>query len=169
MGSGKSTTGPLLAKALGWSFVDLDAMIVARVGMPIATYFREAGEPAFREVEWETLQETQRLEQHVIAVGGGALCRQDTLAWALANGLVVYLEVSIKELITRLRKEQATRPMLLGPAGELLDDAAVYARINGLLEGRLAFYRQSHLTIPTDGRPPVDIADQLYEAINPAR
>lgn len=169
MGSGKSTTGPLLAEALDWSFADMDVMIEARLGMPIATYFREAGEPAFRNIEQEILQDTSRLERHVIAVGGGALCREDNLAWALAHGLVVYLEVSIDELIARLRREQATRPMLLGPAGELLDDEAVHERIGGLLAGRLAYYRQSHLTIKTDGKPPADIANQVYEAITPVR
>ncbi len=163
MGSGKSTTGPLLAAQLNWAFVDMDAIIEERLGMPIAAYFKEAGEPAFRKIEQEVLHDTRALNQYVIAVGGGALCQQDNLEWALAHGLVVYLEVSVDELINRLRKEHATRPMLHGPSGELLDDEAVHARISSLLEGRLDSYRQSHLTVKTDGQAPSDIADHLFQ------
>lgn len=165
MGSGKSTTGPLLAEQLKWAFVDMDVIIEERLGMPIATYFKEAGEPAFRQVEQDVLHDTQNLEQHVIAVGGGALCRQDNLDWALAHGRVIYLEVSVEELIARLRQEHATRPMLHGPDGALLDDQAVHDRINNLLKGRLDFYRQSHLTVKTDNKLPGDIADYLFQLL----
>ena len=67
MGSGKSTVGPLLARALGWDFYDLDDRIEEIIGMPIAAYFKQEGEPAFRAVEREALHESESVSQTVIA------------------------------------------------------------------------------------------------------
>lgn len=56
-GSGKSTVGRQLARLLGWPFIDSDAEIVRRIGMPIRAYFEQSGEAAFRALESQVLAE----------------------------------------------------------------------------------------------------------------
>lgn len=76
MGSGKSTAGKLLAKKLGWRFVDLDAEIERTASKPIRLIFEEQGEEAFRELEHQQLREQIRCSRGggacVVALGGGA-------------------------------------------------------------------------------------------------
>ncbi len=166
MGSGKSTVGPLLAKLLNWSFVDLDARIEAAINMPIAAFFASQGEPAFRAVEQEQLFQTANTESCVIAVGGGALCTQENLDFARNNGEVVFLSVSVPELVQRLKAEQATRPMLLSNDGDLLPDVTVRDRIHHLLDRRLVFYNQAHHTVVTDGVTPATIAAEIASLLS---
>lgn len=70
MGAGKTTVGKLLARRLGWKFVDLDDVIVAREGRSIADLFRDSGESYFRRVETECLRTT--LESQVSGVSAKA-------------------------------------------------------------------------------------------------
>jgi shikimate kinase len=165
MASGKSTLGVRLAGRLGYTFQDLDRAIVDRIGMPIADYFRARGEAAFREVEAAALRNTASDEALVVAVGGGALASADNLAFALANGLVVYLEVGQDELVRRLRSEPNTRPMLLDVDGLLLSERGVQERIARLLAAREPYYRRAHLVVDV-GRPGIEEAvERLYRAI----
>ncbi len=165
MGSGKSTVGPLLASKLGWSFVDLDDRIISTIEMPISRYFKEAGEAAFRVVEKEELVSTMELQKYVVAVGGGALCNQHNLDWALQHGIVVYLEIPTEALIKRLKDEFVTRPMLRGEDGQMLDDFSLSQRISGLLETRRPFYEQSHLIINTKGKSAGITAKKIVEEL----
>lgn len=165
MGSGKSTVGPVLAAQMGWQFADLDEAIVNVLQMPIAAFFEQEGEAAFREVERDVLHKTAALQDCVVALGGGALCSTENLSWALANGLVVYLQTSAAELMRRLMPEQASRPMLHGPQGELLDEAAVQRRISDLLAKRMSLYEQAHLVLETDGRTVDEIVNALQQVM----
>lgn len=160
MGSGKSTVGPLLAELLGWSFSDLDDHIVREIGEPIADFFKEKGEAAFRKIEATQLIATASVSNRVIAVGGGALCGDDNLNWALDHGIVVYIRVPVQVLVDRLKAEQITRPMLLSPDGSLLNDEAVVERISKLIEQREAYYSRSHLTIEA-GRAKAEAVAQV--------
>ncbi|MDZ4699923.1 MAG: shikimate kinase [Rhodothermales bacterium] len=147
MGSGKSTLGAALATRLGYDFVDLDERIVERIGMPIAPFFKQFGEAAFRWHETEALYETAERAPLVVAVGGGALVSEDNLAFALAHGLVVYLHVEPAEIVRRLRAEPNTRPMLLDPEGHPMPEALVSERITRLMTFRDPIYRRAHLTV----------------------
>ena len=155
----------MLARRLNWDFADLDDRIVTKVGTSIATFFAREGEDAFRSLEKDTLLETSQQKRIVIAVGGGALCNEPNLAWALTHGIVVYLEVSPPFLVGRLRKEQVKRPMLLDDRGIPLGQEAVSKRITTLLEARIPFYNRAHLTVNTDNKSlsaiAREIADQL--------
>ncbi|MFK7845515.1 MAG: shikimate kinase [Rhodothermales bacterium] len=166
MGCGKSTVGPRLAALLEWAFFDLDDKIVSAVQMPISRYFTEAGEPAFRDVERQQLLLSENTHNQVIAVGGGALCSQENLDWAKRHGVVVYLQVSVDALISRLKSGHATRPMLLGKSGQLLSDDAVRSRISGLLEQRTSFYEQADLTIHTDDLTVEEVAGRVCELVS---
>jgi shikimate kinase len=72
MGSGKTTIAQLLAA----DFVDMDQVIVNRIGMPISTFFEMSGEATFREIESQVLEELSKSDG-VIATGGGVVTSDD--------------------------------------------------------------------------------------------
>jgi shikimate kinase len=72
MGSGKSTTGTLLAARLGWTFLDLDTEIERRCGLTVPQIFAELGETHFRRQETAALASVLGRSHVVIALGGGA-------------------------------------------------------------------------------------------------
>lgn len=120
MGSGKTTMGKKLAKRLERSFVDMDHVIVDRIGMSIPEYFKQYGEDKFRKLEQEVLKE-QTDPNSVVSTGGGSPCYFDNMDWILANGLAIYLNLSAKALHVRLQQSNiASRPALQGFTGDEL-------------------------------------------------
>ena len=95
MGSGKSTVGPRLAHRLGWRFLDVDAVIEAEAGISIAQIFARHGEPAFRDLEHSTVARLAAEDALVLALGGGAIEREETRTLLLTTSgtLLVHLEV----------------------------------------------------------------------------
>src|SRR6266567_3635782 len=73
MGSGKSTVGPLVAKKLGWRFIEVDDVIVAETGAPIHVFFARHGEVEFRKREHATIARLVNEDGLVLALGGGAI------------------------------------------------------------------------------------------------
>ena len=71
MGSGKSTVGPLLAEALGYRFLDADAVISQAAGCSIPEIFERDGEAGFRSLERQVLQQLSQWHSLVVATGGG--------------------------------------------------------------------------------------------------
>ena len=107
MGSGKSTIGPLVARHLGVSFVDLDAEIVRKAGMPIAAIFKAGGEAGFRRLESAVLAAALRAKPGVVAAGGGVVKSvANRKRLKMGRGvLVVWLDVAWPALWARLRRE----------------------------------------------------------------
>lgn len=142
MGSGKTTLGKKLANHMNWKFVDLDLLIVTRIGMSIPEYFTQYGEQKFRELESQVLKEQQD-ERSVISTGGGSPCFFDNMQWMLENGIAVYLHLTPKALHNRLQQSDiASRPALRG-----LRDEALLAFIEEKLRERDPFYKQAHIHI----------------------
>jgi shikimate kinase len=155
MASGKSTVGPRLADALRYAFLDLDDAIEARAGCSIPDLFAREGEGAFRALEREALRETARRERVVVALGGGALTREDNLRWARAHGTIVYLRVPASVLVRRLQAGRPERPLLLDEAGTPLADADLRHRVQSMLDERSPYYEQADLVV--DGSPSVRV------------
>ena len=166
MGSGKSTIGPVLARKLHYPFYDLDSMIEQELGGSIGSFFSREGEAAFRRLEAETLQHTAAFPTGVVALGGGALCNNDNLNWTLQHGFVVYLEVSIKYLVGRLKKEHQKRPMLRNEDGSLLNDEQISRRIESLLNKRIPFYTRANYTVDTGHKSIKAIAEEIFNVIH---
>jgi shikimate kinase len=153
MGSGKTTVGGLLAGHLGWSFADLDDLIVRSAGLTVAEIFAREGEEGFRRRETEAVRAAAAGRRSVIATGGGAACREENLVLMLASGRVVALVVSAAEAVRRIGTRSG-RP--------LLDDSAdPLAAAATLLSARQAFYARAHLKVETDHRTP----DEAVSAI----
>jgi len=113
-GSGKSTVGQALGGMLNLPFIDLDTEIERVVGMTIPQLMTEHGEQAFRDSESTILQKVINYADAVIALGGGALLREENRALAEETGRVVYLDADLPTLVERLSKDENKRPLLAG-------------------------------------------------------
>lgn len=154
MGAGKSTVGGLLAQALGWRFLDSDAVIETRTGMTIARIFEEQGESSFRALETAAIAELTREEHLILALGGGAVESASTrqLLAGLDDACIIFLDAPLEVMIARCLAQPgaAERPVLA--AADLLP-----AR----LAARLPWYREAHLTIATEGSLPSAVVDRI--------
>ena len=151
-GSGKSTVGRILAKNLNLDFVDLDHEIEAHINTSITQFITEWGEPAFRNVETETLKRLVRTSPRVIALGGGALLRAQNRVMAENKGAVICFETEPQVLLQRILSDSNQRPLLAGKLEETLP---------ALLQRRAAHYHSFDMRIPTDAFTP----DQTAQAI----
>ena len=154
MGSGKSTLGPHLADRLGYDFVDLDRHIERAVGSTVQDIFANQGEEAFRRLEAEHLHTVSHANRMVIALGGGAVTREDNLRFAKAQGCLIYLRMTPRHLADRLEKRAASRPML-HEQGQPLSGSALRKRISALLGQRESFYEQADIVLDV-GKGPLE-------------
>ena len=100
-GSGKSTLGVLLAKALGYSFTDTDLIISRIAGKPLQKILDEDGLDSFLEIEEKVGAELE-CNSTVIATGGSMVLCEKAMKNLKSLGKVVYIKVSIEELERRL-------------------------------------------------------------------
>lgn len=150
MGSGKTTVGRLLARKLGWEFVDLDRVISARAGMTIPEIFAEHGEERFRDLEHLALSfALDGGPQRVISCGGGVVMRPENRD-ELRKASTVFLEEDLGVLFSRTRG--AGRPLR---ASSREDFERLYAE-------RLPFYREvADLEVRVGRRRPGEIAGEV--------
>jgi len=155
MGSGKSTVGPILAARLGWQFIDVDNVIEAESGTAITDIFARHGEAAFRDREHATIARLAAGDGLVLALGGGAIEREDTRTLLLnAPGtLLVHLEIELETTLARCSGTENTRPVLADQANL----AARYQR-------RLPLYRTAHISLRTDLLTPQQVSEAIVRA-----
>jgi shikimate kinase len=140
MGVGKSTVGRMLAREMGFGFIDLDKYIEKREGRTIARLFKEKGEGGFREVERQMLGEVCGLDEVVVATGGGTPCYYNNMEEMKGAGKTVYLRASVEELAGRIEMSRNVRPVVAGKRGGELREF-----IGGSLRQREVYYMQASL------------------------
>jgi shikimate kinase len=114
-GSGKSTIARLLARELGWDWLDADDELEKRHGRSIRAIFAAEGEAGFREKESALLVQLCHLRRHVIATGGGIVLREENRALLRSSGRIVWLTADSETLWQRVQEDSATaerRPAL---------------------------------------------------------
>ena len=145
MGAGKST----IARGLDPDFVDMDALLEDRLGMPITRFFEEKGEAAFRQVESEILADLLKTDQ-VISTGGGIVLKPENRELLKKNPYNIYLRIDFDRLYQRLAADPATkRPLFLNKKPEEFRD---------LYEQRLPLYEEVATHV-------IDVADKTPEEI----
>ena len=154
MGSGKTTVGRAIARALGREFVDLDRALVKRAGRGIPEIFAESGEDHFRDIEHQTLLDA--LDGHprsVVACGGGVVVRPENRA-LLREVATVFLREDVGVLYDRTRG--AGRPLR---AASREDFERRYAE-------RLPLYREvADIEVEVGGRPPAAVAREVIQCL----
>ena len=156
MGSGKSSVGRLLAKKIGWQFIDMDLFIENRYRKSVSQIFSANGETVFREIEQTILQEVALFEQAVISTGGGAPCFHNNMTLMKQMGVVVYLKVPIPQLTKRLEASKQSRPLINNKTKEEL---TVFVTEN--LKAREVFYNEADIILDIDKIPPPTDADGI--------
>lgn len=120
MGSGKTT----IARKLDSDFVDMDALLEDRLGMPIARFFEEKGEAAFRQLEEEVLADLLKTDK-VISTGGGIVISPRNRALLKQNPDNIYLKADFETLYQRISADKDNqRPLFLKNSKEGL--AAIF-------------------------------------------
>ncbi len=152
-GSGKSTIGRRLAKALDVPLLDTDAKIVETTGRSIADIFVE-GEAEFRRIESDVVRAALAEHDGVVSLGGGAITTPEVRE-ALAGHTVIYLEISAAEGIRRT-SGGTTRPLLAGAdAGE---------RFRELMTQRVPLYQEvATVRINTNRRNPGAVVRHIVQ------
>ncbi len=140
-GSGKSTLGRQLAHDLKLSFVDLDQVIEIDAGMSISEVVEVEGMAKVRDLETEALKQTINGKESVVALGGGALLRDENRKLVEQNGTVILLKAEPSTLLDRLGKDPNKRPLL---AGDL------ESKLKAYLEGRAGHYASFPLQVVVD-------------------
>ena len=139
-GSGKSTIGVLLAKALGYRFVDTDIIIQAETGSRLQTLLDTRGTKGFLQLEEEILSRV-KAEKTVIATGGSAVFGPSAMAHMRELGIIVYLDTPVDELAARLANLD-TRGVVMKPGEQVSDILRVRAPL---------YQKYADLTIQTGG------------------
>lgn len=158
MGAGKTTIGRRIAEIKGMSFVDSDHEVEKRTGVDISFIFDMEGEDGFRKREREMIAELSEQPNTVMATGGGAVLDASTRDLLSARGVVVYLETSLEQQLTRTRKAN-NRPILEGS-----DD--IEATLAQLMEERDPLYRSiADIVVPTGDQQARRLAREIVEQL----
>ena len=136
-GSGKSTLGVLLAKTLGYSFIDTDLIISRRAGKPLQAILNTDGLARFLELE-EAVGSTLECEFTVVATGGSMVLSEKAMTHLKTLGRVVFIDVPFAEIERRVTNI-TTRGIVFHPDETLLD---VYHRRRPLYE------KYADMTVP---------------------
>ena len=154
MGSGKSQTGPVLAKMINYAFVDTDDVIEKASKQSISSIFEKDGEKVFRDVEKKVLKEISQHHSLVIATGGGLVTLPEN--WGILHqGIVIWLDLDLKRSIKRLESDQKRRPLLLE------DNLA--ENFSQIYESRKPIYLESDLRIEVEDQSPYEVATMIAE------
>ena len=149
MGAGKST----IARGLDPDFVDMDALLEDRLGMPIARFFEEKGEVAFRQIEEEVLADLLKTDK-VISTGGGIVISPRNRALLKQNPDNIYLKADFETLYQRISADKDNqRPLFLNNSKE--DLAAIF-------DERQAWYEEvASKVIDVSKLSPEEIIEEL--------
>ena len=156
-GTGKSAVARELAGRLGYDWVDADDEVERRAGMSIAAMFAEDGEPAFRDLEARVVTQLCGRRRAVVALGGGAVLREENRQAIRAAGPVVWLTATVDTVIERMAADETTagrRPSLTKAGGR--------QEVETVLAQRTPLYRVcATLVVDTEGKTAAEVAEEI--------
>lgn len=148
---GKSTIGVLLAKTMGFSFIDTDLIIQQETGRLLQEIIDTDGLDAFCAAEEKAICSVEVKENAVIATGGSAVYSRKAMTWLKKHGTVYYLSLPTEEISRRLNNIR-TRGIAMRP-GDTLED--VFSR-------RMALYEEfADMIVDCHGKSPEDTVSEI--------
>jgi shikimate kinase len=154
MGTGKTAVGKELSRLLNMRLVDVDSEIEQNSKMKITDIFNNFGEPYFRDAEAEMIRKVARTKNTVISTGGGAVLREENMQVLRETGVIFCLYADPETIISRT-KSSKDRP--------LLNVEDPLAKIKELLRTRMPFYEKAGIVIDTNGKTPLEVAEEIVE------
>jgi shikimate kinase len=154
-GAGKSTVGQLAADLLGVPFLDFDAELERREGMPVSEIFLVRGERYFRRLERELTAEVRRKPPMLLAPGGGWMIDPANVALVRPPSRIIHLRVGVEAALSRLGPDRALRPLLTGDEPQ--------ERLAGLSKARTPVYETADAEIDTQPLVPQEVASAVGE------
>lgn len=159
-GAGKSTLGKLLAKKIGWTFVELNKEIERQNGLSVSEIIALYGQEGFRRMEQAALlQLLARKELIVLATGGGIVSEPLTFDLVLSSFYTVWLQAAPEEHMSRVRKQGDLRPMA--------DDRSAMQELRTILQSREPLYARASASVDTAGLEVNDAATRLIDTVMP--
>ncbi len=159
-GAGKSTLGKILAKKIGWSFVELNKEIEAQNGLSVAEIIALYGQEGFRRMEQAALKQLlARKELMVLATGGGIVSEPLTFDLILSSFYTIWLKADPEEHMSRVRKQGDLRPMA--------DDRSAMAELRNILVSREPLYARASAVVDTAGLTVDAAAARLVDSVRP--
>jgi XRE family aerobic/anaerobic benzoate catabolism transcriptional regulator len=159
-GAGKSTLGKILAKKIGWNFVELNKEIEAQNGLSVAEIIALYGQEGFRRMEQSALNQLlARKELMVLATGGGIVSEPLTFDLILSSFYTIWLKAEPEEHMMRVRRQGDLRPMA--------DDRSAMAELRNILVSREPLYARASTTVDTAGLSVDAAAARLIDAVRP--
>ncbi|WP_407178115.1 helix-turn-helix transcriptional regulator [Bradyrhizobium sp. STM 3562] len=159
-GAGKSTLGRMLAKKIGWNFVELNKEIERENGLSVAEIIALYGQEGFRRLEQTALQHLlARSEPMVLATGGGIVSEPLTFDLILSSFYTVWLKAEPEEHMGRVRKQGDLRPMA--------DDRSAMAELRNILRSREPLYARAAAVVDTAGLSVDAAAAKLIDTVRP--
>lgn len=160
-GTGKTTTGQILARLLGKTFIDIDSEIEKNCGMTIEKIFSDFGEGFFREKERDSIRALKKRTGTIVATGGGAVLFSENVAELKRCGTIVALHASASVILERLEKDPVGRPLLA--CSDRL------ARIEQMMCKRAERYCIADVTVETEGLTPQEVVEAIVVAVGEHR
>jgi XRE family aerobic/anaerobic benzoate catabolism transcriptional regulator len=159
-GAGKSTLGRILAKKIGWRFVELNKEIEEQNGLSVAEIIALYGQEGFRRMEQAALRELlARNELMVLATGGGIVSEPLTFDQILSSFYTIWLKAEPEEHMARVRGQGDLRPMA--------DDRSAMAELRNILLSREPLYARATAVVDTAGLSVDAAAARLIDAVRP--
>jgi XRE family transcriptional regulator, aerobic/anaerobic benzoate catabolism transcriptional regulator len=159
-GAGKSTLGKMLAKKIGWNFVELNKEIEAQNGLSVAEIIALYGQEGFRRMEQAALgQLLARKELTVLATGGGIVSEPLTFDLILSSFYTIWLKAEPEEHMARVRRQGDLRPMA--------DDRSAMAELRTILRSREPLYARAAAVVDTAGLSVDAASSRLIDAVAP--
>ena len=159
-GAGKSTLGKMLARKIGWSFVELNKEIEAQNGLSVAEIIALYGQEGFRRMEQAALgQLLARKELMVLATGGGIVSEPLTFDLILSSFYTIWLKAEPEEHMARVRGQGDLHPMA--------DDRSAMAELRTILLSREPLYARASAVVDTAGLTVDAAAARLIDAVAP--
>lgn len=159
-GAGKSTLGKMLAKKIGWNFVELNKEIERENGLSVAEIIALYGQEGFRRMEQAALNALlERKEPIVLATGGGIVSEPLTFDLILSSFYTIWVKAEPEEHMARVRGQGDLRPMA--------DDRSAMTELRTILKSREPLYARANAVVDTAGLSVDAAAARLSEAVAP--
>ncbi len=149
MGSGKTHWARHISANSKFNFIDLDTTIEKEASSSISQIFATQGEIFFREKETEILtllpKRLKKDQQTIVATGGGTACFNDNMKWMNENGITIWLNEAIENIVQRVSQQKNLRPLI-----SQLSQQDLFNYFTNQLQERKQYYNQSDYCLNRD-------------------